>query len=87
MSHIEQLKTQIHGLADQSRQGAGGLVGFKQRFEQSSQQVQVLIDHAQQPAEAHGAKLKEGNNPPTATTKTLRRDCVQEGWHRLSPGI
>ncbi len=43
MSQVEQLKMQLHGLADQSRQGAGSLSGFKQRFEQSSQHVQALI--------------------------------------------
>ncbi|MDX2972601.1 hypothetical protein [Kribbella solani] len=43
MSQVEQLKMQLHGLADQSRQGAGSLAGFKQRFEQSSQSVQALI--------------------------------------------
>jgi hypothetical protein len=34
---------QLHSLADQSRQGAGSLAGFKQRFEQASQHVQALI--------------------------------------------
>jgi hypothetical protein len=43
MSQFEQMKMQLHGLADQSRQGAASLAGFKQRFEQSSQQVQALI--------------------------------------------
>ncbi|TDD20762.1 hypothetical protein E1218_21920 [Kribbella turkmenica] len=43
MSQVEQMKMQLHGLADQSRQGAASLAGFKQRFEQSSQQVQALI--------------------------------------------
>ncbi|WP_344161869.1 hypothetical protein [Kribbella yunnanensis] len=37
------MKMQLHGLADQSRQGAASLAGFKQRFEQSSQQVEALI--------------------------------------------
>ncbi|HEY0692611.1 MAG TPA: hypothetical protein VGD71_26680 [Kribbella sp.] len=37
------MKMQLHGLADQSRQGAASLAGFEQRFEQSSQQVQALI--------------------------------------------
>jgi len=43
MSQVEQMKMQLHGLADQSRQGAASLAGFKQRFEQSSQEVQALI--------------------------------------------
>ncbi|TCC64450.1 hypothetical protein E0H73_08620 [Kribbella pittospori] len=43
MSQVEQLKMQLHGLADQSRQGAGSLAGFKQRFGQASQHVQALI--------------------------------------------
>ncbi|MFC9688180.1 hypothetical protein ACFTSF_06535 [Kribbella sp. NPDC056951] len=43
MSQIEQLKLQLHGLADQARQGTSSLAGFKQRFEQASQQVQTLI--------------------------------------------
>ncbi|TDO51502.1 hypothetical protein EV643_103241 [Kribbella sp. VKM Ac-2527] len=43
MSQIEQLKMQLHGLADQSRSGAGSLASFKQRFEQASQHVQALI--------------------------------------------
>ena len=43
MSQVEQMKVQLHNLADQSRQGAASLAGFKQRFEQASQQVQVLI--------------------------------------------
>jgi len=43
MSQIEQLKVQLHGLADQARQGTASLAGFKQRFEQASQHVQVLI--------------------------------------------
>ncbi|GAA1118285.1 hypothetical protein GCM10009630_15010 [Kribbella jejuensis] len=43
MSQIEQLKLQLHSLADQSRSGAGSLAGFKQRFEQASQHVQALI--------------------------------------------
>ncbi|MDX6239629.1 MAG: hypothetical protein QOG10_4444 [Kribbellaceae bacterium] len=42
MSQVEQMKMQLHGLADQSRQGASSL-GFKQRFEQSSQHVRALI--------------------------------------------
>jgi hypothetical protein len=43
MSQVEQMKVQLRGLADQSRQGAPSLAGFKQRFGQSSQQVQALI--------------------------------------------
>jgi len=43
MSQVEQMRMQLHSLADQSRQGAASLGGFKQRFEQSSQQVQALI--------------------------------------------
>ena len=43
MSQVEQVKMQLHGLADQSRQGAASLAGFKQRFEQSSQQIHALI--------------------------------------------
>ncbi len=43
MSQVEQMKVQLHGLADQSRQGSASLAGFKQRFEQSSQHVQALI--------------------------------------------
>jgi hypothetical protein len=43
MSQVEQMKLQLHGLADQSRQGAASLAGFKQRFEQSSVHVQALI--------------------------------------------
>ncbi|MEV6411143.1 hypothetical protein [Kribbella sp. NPDC051718] len=37
------MKMQLHGLADQCRQGATSLAGFKQRFQQSGEQVQALI--------------------------------------------
>ncbi len=43
MSQIEQLKLQLHSLADQSRSGVASLAGFRQRFEQAGQHVQALI--------------------------------------------
>ena len=33
MSQIEQLKMQLHGLADQSRSGAGSLAGMQSMWE------------------------------------------------------
>ncbi|WP_020387869.1 hypothetical protein [Kribbella catacumbae] len=43
MSAVTQLKEQLHHLSMESKQAAGGLGGFQNRFGQSSAQVQALI--------------------------------------------
>ena len=43
MSAVSQLKEQLHHLSMESRQAAGGLAGFQNRFGQSSAQVHALI--------------------------------------------
>lgn len=43
MSEIMQLKEQLHHVAMEANQAAGGLGGFQNKFSQSSQQVQALI--------------------------------------------
>ncbi|GAB3823902.1 hypothetical protein [Kribbella italica] len=43
MSQVQQLQMQLHQIANEAKQAAGGLAGFKQRFAQSSTQVEALI--------------------------------------------
>ena len=43
MSDIQRLKGQLYQLMTEAQQGAGSLGGFRQRFGQTSQQVQSLI--------------------------------------------
>lgn len=43
MSAVTQLKEQLHHLSMESKQAAGGLGGFQNRFGQSNAQVQALI--------------------------------------------
>lgn len=43
MSAVSQLKEQLHYLSTETKQAAGGLGGFQNRFGQSSAQVQALI--------------------------------------------
>ncbi|GAB3821445.1 hypothetical protein [Kribbella italica] len=43
MSQVQQLQMQLHQIANEAKQAAGGLAGFKQRFTQHSTQVEALI--------------------------------------------
>ncbi|GAA0612514.1 hypothetical protein HPO96_22775 [Kribbella sandramycini] len=43
MSVVEQLKGQLHAVAQEADQGAAGLGGFQNKFSQASQHVQSLI--------------------------------------------
>ena len=43
MSDIQRLKGQLYQLMTEAQQGAGSLTGFKQKFGQTSSQVQALI--------------------------------------------
>jgi hypothetical protein len=43
MSDIQRLKAQLYQLMTEAQQGAGSLGGFRQKFGQTSQQVQALI--------------------------------------------
>lgn len=43
MSDVLRLKEHLHHIAMDAKQAGGGLAGFKLRFTQNSQQVQVLI--------------------------------------------
>ena len=43
MSDIQRLKGQLYQLMTEAQQGAGSLGGFRQKFGQTSQQVQALI--------------------------------------------
>jgi hypothetical protein len=43
MSDIQRLKAQLYQLMTEAQQGAGSLGGFRQKFGQTSAQVQALI--------------------------------------------
>ncbi|MGH3973309.1 MAG: hypothetical protein ACRDS9_08285 [Pseudonocardiaceae bacterium] len=43
MSDVTQLKQRLAAMANDSKQAASSLAGFKQRFDQQSSQVQALI--------------------------------------------
>ena len=43
MSDVTELKQRLAAMANDSRQAAGGLTGFKRRFDQQSAKVQALI--------------------------------------------
>jgi hypothetical protein len=43
MSDIQRLKAELYQLMTEAQQGAGSLGGFRQRFGQTSAQVQALI--------------------------------------------
>jgi hypothetical protein len=43
MSDVQRLKTHLYQLMTEAQQGAGSLGGFRQKFGQTSSQVQALI--------------------------------------------
>ncbi len=57
MSDIQRLKAQLYQLMTEAQQGAGSLDGFRQKFRQTSAQVQALIAGSATNADKDIAKL------------------------------
>lgn len=53
MSDVTQLKQRLAAMANDSKQAASSLAGFKQRFDQQSAQVQALIQGTTTKADEH----------------------------------